>query len=62
MPITVDEIHERLVRGQKQLLADMLEYGIPLVYQDENGQMVREHPNGYIEVIHLPEYDSREGQ
>lgn len=40
-----------LVEGQKKILADMLDKGIPLTYRNENGQMVREYPDGRIEPV-----------
>lgn len=54
MSISLEEIEKRAIAGQKRLLADMLKRGIPLVYKDKHGRMVKEHPDGHIEVMREP--------
>lgn len=51
MTISLEQLEVRALHGQKMLLDDMLKSGIPLVYEDEQGRMVRELPDGCIEVI-----------
>lgn len=53
-PLDPDEMIKRAIEGQKIILQDMLRAGVPITYRDDNGALVREMPNGQIEIIIEP--------
>ncbi|MDR1312028.1 MAG: hypothetical protein LBK01_09220 [Burkholderiaceae bacterium] len=52
--LDLDEITKRAIEGQKAMLQDMLRRGIPLVYADDTGAIVRKMPGGKVEILHEP--------
>lgn len=46
-----DEILEKGLAGQAKILKEMLEAGVPLHYEDKDGNWVQENPDGTIDIL-----------
>jgi hypothetical protein len=44
-----DRLMRKAMEGQSEILDEMLNAGISLIYQDEQGNMMQKNPDGSIE-------------
>ena len=49
--VNIDQIFKIIQEGQPKILQELLDKGIPIIYMDENNNMVREFPDGEVQII-----------
>lgn len=48
---TIQEIADKFSEAGPQIIKDNLAAGVPVFYEDEDGNWVKEYPSGEIEII-----------
>jgi len=51
LDISLEERAERFHRAVPEVIKKNLKAGVPAYYEDENGNWIKENPDGSIEVI-----------
>lgn len=49
--LTIEDFTKRFHRATPEVIKENLKAGVPVYYEDESGQWVKERPDGTIEVI-----------
>ncbi len=49
--ISIEEFTERFHKAIPEVIKENLKAGVSVYYEDENGQWVKENPDGTIEMI-----------